>query len=234
MRALEIMTSPVITASPTMTIQAVAKLLSDNRISGVPVVDDATGQVLGMISEGDLMRRVETGTGSEQRSWWLDFLAGTRERASIYVKEHGHIVRDVMSEHVISIERDTPLKEIADLLVRNRIKRVPVMEDGKLVGIVSRADLIRALASVSSPADAVASGEDAEDAVVRDAIVHELRQYRWALPKSNVQVTDGVAHLWGIIESEEEGQAIRVVVESVPGVKAVQSHLSFPTFIPPM
>ena len=231
MRALEIMTSPVITASPTMTIQAVAKLLSDNRISGVPVVDDATGQVLGMISEGDLMRRVETGTGREQRSWWLDCLAGTRERASIYVKEHGHIVRDVMSEHVISIERDTPLKEIADILVRNRIKRVPVMEDGKLVGIVSRADLIRALASVSSTADAVASGEDA---VVRDAVVQELRQYRWALPKSNVQVTDGVAHLWGIIESEEEGQAIRVVVESVPGVKAVQSHLSFPTFIPPM
>jgi CBS domain-containing protein len=231
MRALEIMTSPVITTSPKMSVQAVAKLLANNRISGVPVVDDATGQILGIISEGDLMRRVETGTGSERRSWWLDCLAGTRELASIYVKEHGRTVRDVMSEHVISIARDTPLKEIADILVRNRIKRVPVLEEGKLVGIVSRADLIRALASVPAPEEAVTSGDDSD---VRDAVVHELRQYRWALPKSNVQVTDGIVHLWGIIESEEEGQAIRVVVERVPGVKAVESHLSFPMFVPPV
>jgi osmotically-inducible protein OsmY len=115
--------------------------------------------------------------------------------------------------------------------MRNRIKRVPVLEEGKLVGIVSRADLIRALASVPAPEEAVTSGDDSD---VRDAVVHELRQYRWALPKSNVQVTDGIVHLWGIIESEEEGQAIRVVVERVPGVKAVESHLSFPMFVPPV
>jgi len=231
MRALEIMTSPVVTASPVMSIQAVAKLLSNNRISGVPVVDETTGRIVGMISEGDLMRRVETGTDTERRSWWLDCLAGTRELASIYVKEHGRAVRDVMSENVISIAQDTPLKEIADILARNRIKRVPVLEDGKLVGIVSRADLIRALASASAPLGAVASGEDSD---IRDAVVQELRQSRWALPKSDVQVTNGVVHLWGIIESEEEGRAIRVAVESVPGVKAVESHLSFPMFIPPL
>ena len=128
MRAIDVMTSSVIVASPDMSVQAAAKLLDDNRISGMPVVD-AAGQVTGMVSEGDLLRRVEIGTGERRRSWWLEFFASTRELASAYVKEHAHTVKDIMSQPVVSVREDTPLTEIADLLERHHIKRVPVMRD---------------------------------------------------------------------------------------------------------
>lgn len=230
MRALDIMTSSVVTASPEMTTQAAAKLLADKHISGAPVVD-AAGHVVGIVSEGDLLRRAEIGTGTARRSWWLELLAGTRELAAAYVKEHGHVVGDVMNDRVISIEPDMPLKEIADILERNRIKRVPVLDDGKLVGIVSRANLIRALACVAPAGDSLSTRDDTS---IRDAIVREMSGMRWALSKKDVIVIDGVAHLWGVIESEEEKRAIRITAESVPGVKEVVSHLTYPTIIPAM
>ncbi|NRO98258.1 CBS domain-containing protein [Paraburkholderia sp. NMBU_R16] len=230
MRALDIMTSPVVTASPGMTTQAAAKLLADNHISGAPVVD-AAGRVVGIVSEGDLLRRAEIGTGTARRSWWLELLAGTRELAAAYVKEHGHVVGDVMNDRVISIGSDMPLKEIADVLERNRIKRVPVLDGGKLVGIVSRANLIRALASVAPADDSLSARNDTS---IRDAIVREMSGTRWALSKKDVIVMDGVAHLWGVIESEEEKRAIRITAEAVPGVKEVVSHLTYPPIIPAM
>ncbi|MGN6806160.1 MAG: CBS domain-containing protein [Trinickia sp.] len=230
MRALDIMTSSVVTASPEMTTQAAAKLLADKHISGAPVVD-AAGHVVGIVSEGDLLRRAEIGTGTARRSWWLELLAGTRELAAAYVKEHGHVVGDVMNDRVISIEPDMPLKEIADILERNRIKRVPVLDDGKLVGIVSRANLIRALACVAPAGDSLSTRDDTS---IRDAIVREMSGMRWALSKKDVIVIDGVAHLWGVIESEEEKRAIRITAEAVPGVKEVVSHLTYPTIIPAM
>lgn len=230
MRALDIMTSSVVTASPEMTTQAAAKLLADKHISGAPVVD-AAGHVVGIVSEGDLLRRAEIGTGTARRSWWLELLAGTRELAAAYVKEHGHVVGDVMNDRVISIGPDMPLKEIADILERNRIKRVPVLDDGKLVGIVSRANLIRALACVAPAGDSLSTRDDTS---IRDAIVREMSGMRWALSKKDVIVIDGVAHLWGVIESEEEKRAIRITAEAVPGVKEVVSHLTYPTIIPAM
>ncbi|CAB3751139.1 CBS domain-containing protein [Paraburkholderia solisilvae] len=230
MRALDIMTTPVVTTTPDTTIHEAAKLLADHRISGMPVLD-AAGNVVGIISEGDLLHRVETGTDAGRRSWWLDFVAGTRELAARYVKEHGHKVGDVMSENVISIHESTPLKEIADLLERHRIKRVPVLREDRLVGIVSRSNLIRALAALSQP-DTDADSYD--DAALRDAIVAALAGYRWALPKGSVFVKDGIVHLWGVIESEQEGRAICVAAERVSGVKGVESHLAFPVVIPAM
>jgi len=227
MRALDIMTTSVVTATPDMTIQDAAKRLADNHISGMPVLD-ADGKMIGIVSAGDLLHRAELGTGARRRPWWLDWLSSTRDLAAAYVKEHGHVVGDVMSDRVISISEDMPLKEVADILERRHIKRVPVLKDGELIGIVSRSNLIRALASVAPAQDA--GGHD--DAALRDAIVHEMHGQRWGLPKEGVLVKDGVVHLWGVIDTEEESRAIRVAAESVPGVRRVENHLVYPSVIP--
>jgi len=228
MRALDIMTTPVVSTTPDTAIHEAARLLADHRISGMPVID-AAGNIVGIISEGDLLHRVETGTDALRRSWWLDFMAGTRELAARYIKEHGHKVRDVMSENVITIDESTTLRDIADTLERHRIKRVPVLQDGRLVGIVSRSNLIRALATFTQ---AEADSGAYDDAALRDAVVDALAGYRWALPRGSVFVKDGVVHLWGVIESEQEGRAICIAAEAVPGVREVESHLAFPVIIP--
>ena len=230
MRALDIMTTAVVTATPDMTIYDAARLFVDNHISGMPVVD-ANGKVVGIVSQGDLLHRVENGTRHGKRRWWLEFLLSSpREQAARYVKEHGHNVGDVMCTQVITIADDMPLDQIADLMERRHLKRVPVLKDGKLVGIVSRSNLIRALASVPPMADTASH----DDASLRDAIVLEMHGQRWGLTKHSVLVKDGVAHLWGVIESEEEQRAIRIAAESVPGVKRVESHLELPSVIPTM
>jgi len=152
MRAMDVMTTEVITVDPDVSVQAVAKLLSERGISGVPVID-AADRLVGIVSEGDLLHRVETGTErlpGRPRSWWLDTIALDRELARDYVKSHGRTARDVMTRDVISVIDTTDLAEIAMLLETKRIKRVPVLRDGKLVGIVSRANLMRALAVTES------------------------------------------------------------------------------------
>ena len=228
MRALDIMTPSVVTATPDMTIHDAATLFVDNHIGGMPVVD-ATGQVVGIVSQSDLLHRVENETAHARRRWWLELLLSSpRDQAARYVKEHGHTVGDVMCDQVISIDEAMPLQQIADLMERRHLKRVPVLRDGQLVGIVSRSNLIRALASVPQPVDAGSH----DDASLRDAIVHEMDGQRWGLPRQGVLVKDGVAHLWGVIDSEEEKHAIRIAAESVPGVKRVESHLETPGVIP--
>ncbi|MGF6874015.1 CBS domain-containing protein [Paraburkholderia sp. MM5477-R1] len=228
MRALDIMTPSVVTATPDMTIYDAARLFVDNHIGGMPVVD-ADGQVVGIISHSDLLHRVENDTCHQKRPWWLEFLLSSpREQAARYVKEHGHVVGDVMCDQVISISEDMPLDQIADLMERRHLKRAPVLKDGKLVGIVSRSNLIRALASVAPAVDSASH----DDASLRDAIVLEMHGQGWGLPKQAVLVKDGVAHLWGVIESEEEKRAIRIAAEGVPGVKRVEYHLEIPSVIP--
>jgi len=228
MRARDIMTESVVTATPDMTIHEVATLFVDHHIGGMPVVD-ATGKVVGVVSHSDLLHRIENGTGRAKRAWWLDFLLSSpREQAAKYVREHGHVVGDVMCDQVISITEDASLDKIADLMERRHLKRVPVLKDGKLVGIVSRSNLIRALASVASPADSSTH----DDAGLRDAIVLQMHGQRWGLSKQGVLVKDGVAHLWGVVESEEEKRAICIAAEGVPGVKRVEHHLELPSVIP--
>jgi CBS domain-containing protein len=221
MRAFDIMTASVVTARPDMTIHDAARLFVDNHIGGMPVVD-ANGEVVGIVSHRDLLHRVENGTGRSKRPWWLEVLASSpRDEAARYVKEHGRLVSDVMSSQVISIAEDMPLQQIANLFERRHLKRVPVMKDGKLIGMVCRANLIRALASIEPVVDRQAH----DDASLRDAIVRAMHGQRWGLPKQGVFVKDGVAHLWGVIESDEEKRAIRIAAESVPGVRRVESHV---------
>jgi CBS domain-containing protein len=144
MRAIDVMTSEVISVDENASVAAVASLLAEREISGVPVVDSAN-RVIGMVSEGDLLHRAETGT-ERRRSWWLEMMASTNKLAGEYVKAHGRTVKDVMTRAVISVAEATPIADIALLLETNGIKRVPVVRDGKLVGIVSRANLVQALA----------------------------------------------------------------------------------------
>ena len=230
MQAADVMTVNVVSVDPEMPVQQIAKLLSDRGISGVPVVEK-DGRLVGMISEGDLMRRVETGT-QVRRSWWLEMLSTNTELASDYVKTHGRRARHVMTGKVVTVEETTPLVAIADLLERHRIKRVPVVRNGALVGIVSRANLVRALASGGGqPASARADADD----VIRDKLLAELKRQTWAeASRGNVIVTAGVVHLWGTILSEEERQALRVAAENIPGVRAVEDHTTLMPALPPI
>ena len=226
MRAVDVMTTNVITVSPETSVQALAALLSERGISGVPVVD-AAGRLVGVVSEGDLLHRAETGTArrTERRRFrWLDTIASDQELARDYVRSRGRLVSDVMSREVIAVSETTEVSEIADLLEIKRIKRVPVVHDGKLVGIVSRANLVRALATVKTEAS---SSPGNDDYTIRERLLAELRAQEWAGPwAADIVVRNGIVHLWfpeG--HSEEEKRAVHVAAENISGVRAIEEHI---------
>ena len=219
MKARDVMVSPVITVKPSSSVKEVATTLLERRISAVPVVDDQ-GKLVGIISEGDLMHRSEAGT-ERQRSWWLLGWTGDETLAAEYVKAHARKVADVMTRNVITATPETPLHEIAALLERNSIKRVPIVKDGQLVGIVSRANLIQAVASTSKQLEIPLS-----DTTIRDKLLAHLTSQEWAHTSLlNVTVSGGVVNLWGITNSDAERMAIRVAAESAPGVCDVNDNL---------
>ncbi len=219
MQAKDLMTTDVITVSADATVSHVAQLLLRHRISAVPVVD-AKGKLIGIVSEGDLMRRAETGT-EPHRSWWLNLLARPEEIASDYVRSHAKRVGDLMTRKVVSVGEDEPVSRIAALLEEKRIKRVPVVKDGRLVGIVSRADLLHGIAT----ANLERISQPDED--IRRTLISRMRDEAgvrdWLV---NVTVSDGVVHFWGGVRSEEERRAARVAAETVTGVKAVEDHMT--------
>jgi CBS domain-containing protein len=229
MRAMDVMTTGVITVDPDTSVQAVAKLLSETGISGVPVVD-AADRLVGIVTEGDLLHRVETGTErrperltGRRRSWWLDTIALDQELARDYVKSHGRTAKEVMTRDVISVTDTTELADVAMLLETKRIKRVPVVRDGKLVGIVSRANLVRVLAATKGePADA-----DSDDRTIRRKLLSELKRQEWfKIWTADIIVKDRVVYFWfSHNESEEERQALRVAAENIAGVRRVEEQI---------
>src|SRR5262249_50124922 len=160
MKAADVMVTNVITVGPDASVQDVARILLSSRISGVPVVG-ADGKLLGIVSEGDLMHRFEAGTG-RKRPWWLAILTGREVLASEFVREHSRKVTDVMTRKVVTAAPDTPLSTIANLLEKNAIKRVPIVEYEKVVGIVSRANLLQALASQGKPTEGTIAVDDSK------------------------------------------------------------------------
>ncbi|CAH2794601.1 MAG: Inosine-5'-monophosphate dehydrogenase (EC [uncultured Caballeronia sp.] len=228
MRAVDVMTRKVITVGPGTTVREAARLFADNHISGAPVVDDE-GRLLGMPTEGDLLHRIKIGTQARRRSWWLEFFVPTQNLAATYIKENARLVKDVTTPKVITVKKTTPVREIADLLERHRIKRVPVLYDGELLGIVSRANLVKALASV--PKDA---GTPSADQTLRDAVLQQLAGHRWAVAAENVIVNDGTVHLWNAVTSLEQARAMCIAAEKIPGVKGVEDHTDAPMTIPAM
>lgn len=219
MRALDVMTTTVISVKPEMTVRDAAKVLVDQGISGAPVID-AAGRMVGMISEGDLIHRTELDTQERWRSWWLDLFSANRD-AGDYVKSHGLVVEDVMTRDIISVEDATPLTEVANLLETKRVKRVPVLRDGQLVGIVSRSNLVQALASTPEQDTPEVASTDRE---IRAMLLGELAGHPWAFAGRNVVVRDGVVHLYGMFRSTEAVRAVRVAAEGIAGVKRVEDH----------
>jgi CBS domain-containing protein len=222
MKASEIMTPRVISVTPDTTITTAIQLMLDSHISGMPVIDGA-GKLVGIVTEGDFLRRSETGTG-RKRPRWLEFLVGPQTLATDYVREHGRKVNEVMSPDPVTIGEDTPLEEVVRIMERRRIKRLPVVRGNNVVGIISRANLMHALASLGRVAPAPASSDKA----IRDQILAELDKQPWApVALIDVVVRDGVVELWGTITEEKQGEALRVCAENVPGVKQVVNHLTW-------
>lgn len=223
MKASDIMTTNVITVSPDAPVRQIASLLLQHRISAVPVID-YDRHVLGIISEGDLMHRPESGT-ERARSWWLEILTDSETLAHDYAKAHGRRAEDLMTRHVVSVREDTAAADIAHLLESHRIKRVPVVRDGRLVGIVSRADLLRSLIAAG---DSVSTqGGATDDRKLHDGILTRIRKEAWTRSAMvNIVVRGGEAELWGLVPSEQQRDALRVLVQGVPGVRGVHDHLN--------
>jgi CBS domain-containing protein len=220
MKAHDVMTWGTITVEPEASVARAVRLMLQNNISGLPVVDDK-GQLVGMVTEGDFLRRGELGT-RRQRPRWLEFLLGPGRLAAEYVRSSGQKVGEIMTLEPKTITPETQLDDVVSLMERHRIKRLPVVQDGKLVGIVSRANLLHALASVAREVKAPAG----DDAAIREQILAECAGQRWA-PHINVVVRDGVVGVWGVITDERERQALIVAAENVPGVKAIHDHLAW-------
>lgn len=227
MNAADVMVSNVISVRSDTSVDKIAEILLANRISAVPVVD-AGGALVGIVSEGDLIHRVEAGT-ERHRSWWLELLTGKEVLAREFVKSHARKAADVMTYPVITVKPDTLLGELASLLEKHRIKRVPVMSDGKIVGIVSRANLIQALVSHGNE---IMPDATVGDSTLRDNVLAQLRSQPWWANDVNVVVRNGTVELWGIVESEVEKDAIRVAVEVTPGVRTISNKLSVNKRIP--
>lgn len=221
MDAGDVMTREVVTIGPDTPVLQIVQLLLSRGVSGVPVIDEA-GVLVGVVSEGDLLRRVELGT-EKRRGSWRAFFTGTATLAEEYVRSHGTIARDIMTRDVITVGRAAPLADIADVMEENRIKRVPVVEDGKLIGIVSRSNLLRAFAS--QHADPTA-GAAADDASIRAALLAELGRQAWSRRAENtVVVSEGVVHLWGLVATPEELRALELAAQGIAGVKSVRNHM---------
>ncbi|OGA39990.1 MAG: hypothetical protein A3G28_02585 [Betaproteobacteria bacterium RIFCSPLOWO2_12_FULL_68_19] len=220
MQAQDVMTTVVATIDAGATVQEAAKLMLERRISALPVMD-RKDRVVGIVSEGDLVRRAELGTDAA-RSWWLwAFAEGS---ARDYVKTHGASVSDVMTSPAVSVRRATSLQEIARLLEKHRIKRVPVLEAGRLVGIVSRADLVRRLAA--APTRPATSARTASDRALRREVLKEVRRAGVDLLYVNVTVEHRIVHLWGGARSHSEQKALRVAARRIEGVRKVEDHTS--------
>ena len=218
MRVKDVMTPKVISVGVDETVVNAARLMLQHQISGLPVVDKK-GELVGIVSEGDFLRRGELGT-RRRRPKWLEFLLGPGKLAQEYVHASSKKIEDVMTPDPRTIDDDESLETVVDMMERHRIKRIPVTRDGRVVGIVSRANLMHALASLARDVSPPAGG----DSTIRDSIMATIAKQDWA-PHINVIVKDGVAELYGIVTDDRERQGLVVAAENVAGVKRVVDHL---------
>jgi CBS domain-containing protein len=216
------MTRDVVTVGPYTAVPDIAAIMADKHISGVPVVTDS-GEIIGIVSESDLLRRVEIGTEREiRRKWWLGNLADVNTLAREYAKAHGLRAQDVMSRYVISVRASAELRDVADILDRHRIKRLPVLQAGRLVGIITRGDLVRALSQVRISK----SVKRVDNAVLHKALHERIRAQPW-INESCISVTvdDGVVELRGFVDTVDQHSALRALVEETVGVGRVEDKI---------
>lgn len=220
MLARDVMSVGVVTAEAGMPLVDVVKLMLEHNVSALPVLDE-DGALAGIVSEGDLIQRDEIGT-LPSRSWWLSAIGTRAQLADEFIKSHGTTAGAVMTTEVVTAKPDTPLQRVAELLERKKIKRLPVVENGKVVGIVSRANLLQALALQQAAAEN-APGKD--DRALRERLLEALKSETWAdTSHLNVIAKDGVIHLWGQVRSQPEREALIEASRGVAGVKDVVDH----------
>jgi len=220
MKAYEILTKDPVTVTPDTPVQKVAAILTENRISGLPVVT-SEGELIGIISQSDLLHRPENGTERKWK-WWLTLISNPDSLAREFTKTHGRTAGDVMSRTVVSVPHDADLAHVADVLDRNKIKRVPVLLAGKLFGIITRGDLVRALAGVEigKPIDRK------EDGSLQKILIDRIDAQPWLRPTYiSAIVNNGVVELWGFIGSEDQRKALHVLIQEVAGVRWIEDHL---------
>lgn len=221
MKAKDVMTHCLVSIAPDAPIEdAIARMIS-HQVSGMPVID-TEGKLVGMVTEGDFLRRAEMHTEAPRRRW-LELMLGPGSEAAEYVHSHGHTVRDVMAPNVVTVGTEAPLKEVVDLMEQHAIKRIPVLADGRVVGIVSRADLMFALgAYLIKPK----KGAPAGDEVIYRMIMTELKKQPWCPIQSlSIRVRNGFVDLVGTIFNEQQRRALHMLVKNVQGVKGIHDHL---------
>ncbi|CAM5772939.1 hypothetical protein LMIY3S_04011 [Labrys miyagiensis] len=223
MRIADIMTRKVISVRPEATIGEAVDLMVNSRLSGLPVVGE-DGTLVGVVTEGDFLRRPELGTNAP-RAGWLSGLFRAGHFAEAYARTHGRHVSEIMTSDVVSIDEHARIEEGASLMEKHDIKRLPVLRDNKLVGIVSRADFVRALAGfVREPYEE----QPVRDTAIKTAIMAELKAEPWApVGTIDVVVKDGVVELNGVITDERQRKAVRVIAENTPGVQSVRDNMSW-------
>ena len=219
-KAKQIMTADVVTVAPGTKIDAVAKQLVNHRISALPVVTD-NGELVGLVSESDMLHRAETQT-TRKRKWWLEIFIDNRQKAREFIKSHSHDVDDVMSRVVVTVSPETELTNVANILDVHKIRRVPVVQDGKLIGIISRSDLVRALARAETE-DGL---HNRSDYALRKTIIEEIRKQSWLNSVNiNLNVSEGIVEILGFVDTDEEKDALSVLVKGENGVKKVISNV---------
>ena len=221
MKVSDVMTRRVISVTPEATVRHAIRLMLQNNISGLPVIDDK-GKLVGIVSEGDFLRRSEIGT-ERKRSRWLTAFLGPSEPAHDYVHSHGLKVKEVMTCEPIMVQEDTQLDQVVHLMESHNIKRLPVVRGEKVVGVVSRANLMRALASIHR----AAPESSKDDAAIRDQILSDIAKQDWSVGiLVDVIVRDGIADVWGSIADSAQRDALKVLIEKTAGVKQVEDHLT--------
>lgn len=221
MKAQDIMTRDVITVSPDKSIKDIAALMVEKHISGIPVVG-TDGAIIGMVSQSDLLHRAEVGT-QRKHKWWFRLFADSNALANEFVKTHGHKAHDIMTRYVVSVREDAELRDVADILDKHRIKRVPVVKDGRLVGLITRGDLVRAL----SLTQVSKSAKKIDNAALHKALQDRIQKQPW-INKTYINLTadDGAVEMWGFVDSAEQHRALRLLVEETEGVTKVDDKIT--------
>lgn len=228
MKARDVMVAGanVVTVNPDDSIFTAIRLMLKKGISGVPVVEKGAmgqGKLVGIVTEGDFLRRRETNT-LRRRPRWLEFLVGPGKLAEEYARGSGRKVNEVMTAPVITTTEDTEVEDIVRLMEQNGVKRVPIVRHDAVVGIVTRADLLRALVREVSKPLPVSAG----DTAVRDRLLDELKKQPWGSSSMvDISVKDGAVKLAGVIMDERERAAIVIACENAAGVKSVEDHMAF-------
>jgi CBS domain-containing protein len=220
MKARDVMTTNVLTVSQDASVLEAVRLMLQRKISGLPVVD-ASGALVGIVSEGDFLRRSELGT-QRRHPRWIEFFLGAGRLADEYVHASGRKVREVMTQDVYSVTDETPLEEVVALMERRHIKRVPVLSGSTIAGIITRSNLLRALAGFAHDSFPMS----ADDNAIRLKLIGEMKKQPWApLSVTDIDVCDGTVKLSGVVLDDRQRVALRVAAENIPGVKKVEDHM---------